>query len=131
MSDKPLMTCGHTAQGYRKMDDKTFVPCCVICGVITQVLREDKPDLSNRKAKCCSEKTIKPSSYDLPFFEYRGPGSRVARLQCECGYMKKPHDNAIPHVLKHCANQNDGLALFRARGPFEYDLYYCGCRGWD
>ena len=131
MLSKPLMFCGHTAQGYRKLDDNTFISCCVICSVTTQVKAKDKPDLTHRQAVCCGAKSLRPSSYDLAFFEYRGPGSPRAMDQCKCGYTKAAHDkDDNDHVLRRCAEVN-GTAIFTARGPFKHDQYYCGCRGWD
>ena len=68
-----------------------------------------------------------PSSPELPFFEYRGPGSRSAGEICVCGYHQVAHDKkargekVTPYV---CAD-------FRPRGPAEFDAFYCGCHGWD
>lgn len=83
-------------------------------------------DLTNRKAICdCGR--IERSSEDLPFFEFRGEGSRAAKITCKhCHYhdvAHTPETMATNSALK-CTN-------FEPHGPFEFDLFYCGCRGWD
>ena len=123
---KTMMKCGHTAQGHRVLsrDPLTTVPVCVICSVTEQA---PPPDLTGRKAKCCSKKTVKPSSFDLPFFEFRGEGSPAALTLCRnCGFRDVAHERKkkgkkLPYV---CDN-------FERVGVHEYDHYYCGCRGWD
>lgn len=120
-----MMTCGHSANAKRKVGDD-WVPACAICNTAQQA---DTPDLTGRKAICCGEDSIRDSNPDtLAFFEYRGPGSRTATSTCKCGYAEVGHGK--PHVDKHCEKKN-GVAGFVARGPWEFDKYYCGCRGWD
>ncbi len=134
--DMPLMKCGHTAQGIVSGSKE---PVCIIChGNPDAAIPEDKtPDLAGRLAKCAQCGRKETSSIDLAFFEYRGGGSRVANNQCHvCGYFTKGKplkngkhcyqnsDKPIPHV---CVNKGKKCEY----GAFEYDLYYCGCRGWD
>jgi hypothetical protein len=53
-------------------------------------------------------------------FEYQGEGSERAATICgHCGLHKGAH----PHM--RCEKG------FEARGPLDFDTYYCGCRGWD
>ncbi len=132
-SKMTYMACGHAANA----TDGKGQPACVICvglnrGAETPV---EPPDLSHRQARCyCG--LIRPSdSEHLAFFEYRGPGSPTATDHCKCGYHLVAHD--IGECRKRVAsNQLTIVELgkckgFEARGPHEYDSFYCGCRGWD
>jgi hypothetical protein len=131
---RPLMECGHTAMSIMTtfpgnkqdplqaaaMDEQGHISIhsCVICDckvIGVKVL------LEGRMAKCASCKNTRPSSYDLAFFEYKGPGSHRAGNMCKhCWYAKLPHDNG--KITDH---------VFKPHGPYEQDEYYCGCQGWD
>lgn len=66
----PFMKCGHI--GYAK--DKDGNPCCVICAGSTPdafIVEDNQPNLAGRKARCLYCGSLKDSSPDLPFFEYR------------------------------------------------------------
>lgn len=115
------MKCGCVAQGVLTSKggvalDKP-IPACVVhdCTEIA-----DKPDLSGRMAKCCDKSQVRPSSFDLAFFEYQGPGSRESTEMCKCGY----------HLVAHTSGRSK-CKTFVARGPREFDRYYCGHAGWD
>lgn len=85
------------------------------------------PNLEGRFAKCTSRCQLRPSSVDLAFFEYLGPDSPASKQNCaQCGYYESAHrgDGDRPR------NQNVCL-IFRPHGTYEFDRYYCGCRGWD
>lgn len=60
-----LMKCGHVAMAH----DSRGNPYCVICDC--SELAGDKPSLEGRVAKCSYCSAEQPSSYSLPFFEYR------------------------------------------------------------
>lgn len=65
-----------------------------------------------------------PSNVRLPFFEYRGPGSIWAETFCgTCGM------GYTSHQRPGAGRQPCGA--FVARGPAEFDAFYCGCRGLD
>jgi len=83
--------------------------------------------LEGRQARCSYCKTIQPSSRELPFFEFRGEGSYDALNGCRhCGYFEVAHKSPLPrHLAGRCCDH------FESRGAMEYDLYYCGCKGWD
>lgn len=82
------------------------------------------PNLMGRFAKCGKNCRVEPSSLDLAFFEYLGPDSPASKQNCaQCGYYESAH-------LKQPRSQNVCLN-FRPHGPYKYDRYYCGCRGWD
>jgi hypothetical protein len=87
----PLMKCGHTANAMSVSKNGKREPCCVICGCYE--VAETKPDLTGRFAKCSyrnkrngqphTDKDIVPSSYDLPFFEYK-PNEKYDEYYCGC-----------------------------------------------
>jgi hypothetical protein len=80
-----------------------------------------RPSLAGRRSKCCGEPI--PSQWTLAFFEYRGEGSRAALLHCKhCGYYEAAH--SIDVAPRHCGR-------FEPHGAYDYDIHYCGCRGWD
>jgi hypothetical protein len=117
-----MMQCGHRAQAV-----SGNTPVCTICfpsaDSITPIAA---PNLEGRFAKCSCDKTV-PSTIDLPFFEFRGEGSKDARESCKkCGYFEIAHVAPLP---RHLAQ--NVCAKFQPRGASEYDLFYCGCRGWD
>lgn len=83
-------------------------------------------DTPEREAKCdfCGE--VEKSSKDLPFFIYRGKGSKYSKEYCKnCKYTSAAHRPTIQ------ANNPNICKNFEPHGPFQYDLYYCGCGGWD
>jgi hypothetical protein len=77
-----LMACGCVAEA---VDAKTGKPCCVTHlgrhpGAETVV---PDPDLTSRFAKCDYCGKTRPSSLDLPFFEYR-PSKPHDVYYCGC-----------------------------------------------
>ncbi len=131
----PLMICGHAANGICTSKNgikyNPGIPCCVICSCNEQ--ESNQPDSENklhdRQAICCSKQSLKPSTLNLAFFEYRGPNSKVANTMCSCGFAEIAHTRDYSKMAgwrpKKCCDN------FEARGAWEYDLYYCGCRGWN
>jgi hypothetical protein len=123
---QPMMACGHAANA-RTGDGK---PCCVICAGIHAGAETvtDSPNMTGRMARCSCGRTV-PSSVDLAFFEFCGDGSRIATETCaKCNYSvlaHRPH-NPKPYAgapFEHCA--------FAPKGAYEFDRFYCGCRGWN
>lgn len=123
MSERPMMECGCAANAHR--DDGS--PSCVVHN--TNVVAKVRPSLEGRVAECAYGGAIVPSSFDLPFFEYHGPGSMEATEGCQCGYFKVAHEydprRVSPEPIK-CR-----VGGFTPRGDTGKDRYYCGCRGWD
>lgn len=123
-----LMACGHTAQG----TDSNGNPVCVICVGLdagATIPASTVVDLTGRFAKCTYrhvEEDKVPSSTSLAFFEYRGPGSPRSQEICKnCKYHIKGHERSgMNNNLRICSN-------FEPIGPYEFDTYYDGCRGWD
>lgn len=148
-----LLTCGCVAIAqHSDTHDGLPVnhPSCPVhlcCSVV-----ESKPDLTGRFAICGyatkrdgSKHTAIPSSYDLAFFVYKGPGSTWAVEKCKCGYLKAAHepDPAGREYPNARARKGFGTKMnaaggqliedhaFEPIGPAEFDEYYCGCYGWD
>lgn len=80
MNAKPLMKCGHTANGTLNTKDGEK-PYCVICDC--QELAEEKPTLTGRKAACWCCGKIKDSDYGLPFFKHN-PDYEYDEFYCGC-----------------------------------------------
>ena len=115
MRDTPaLMTCGHTANAQHVLPDGSTEPSCVICDCVTPA----RPARSTGRTARCGCGRTSPSTYGLPFFEYRGPGSLASIRTCECGYYEQAHPRPT-------------CETFAPRGAFEFDSYYCGHAGWD
>lgn len=74
--NKPIMKCGHAAQGTTKGEK----PICVIC--METIQANEQPNLYGRKAKCfCGRKM--PSNTNLAFFAYK-QGSEYDNFYCGC-----------------------------------------------
>lgn len=88
--------------------------------------------LAGRQARCdcgklCPSDGPAPGfKGEAPFFVYRGPGSKEALDTCRCGYASVAH---TPEV--RARNRALKCETFEARGPSEFDSFYCGCRGCD
>lgn len=125
---RPIMQCGHVANGRMGPED---LPVCVSCYGIKEgadVPIDEEPSLAARVATCslgCPSR--RPSSTSLAFFEWRGPGSPYATEVCTCGFYKSVHDPEQRPAMGARFPDHE----FVARGPHEFDSYYCGCRGWD
>ncbi len=112
------MQCGHAANGRNSIGE----PVCVICSPKpeSKVVDQAGFDLTGRESRCQCGNT-RPSSLDLAFFEFRGPGSPRSITTCKhCKYHKIAHDKE----RVKCQN-------FEPHGAFPYDSHYCGCRGFD
>lgn len=99
----------------------THIPAKAACEIATA------PSLEGRFAKCGNGCPVVPSSVGLAFFEYLGPDSPASKQNCaQCGYYESAHkrDGDKPRFADVCLN-------FRPHGPYKFDRYYCGCRGWD
>lgn len=129
---KTMLSCGHAANA----TDGNGQPSCAICAGILPVEIVSTPDLTGRIARCaygCGAQ--QPSSMDLAFFEFRGDGSRDAIGVCKCGWGLMAH---TPEYMRKNVKGNQLTVVeqgkcqgFEPRGGQQFDLYYCGCRGWD
>lgn len=89
----------------------------------------------SRKARCASCQTVVASSDKLPFFEDRGEGSREAVEACRiCKCFEKAHHPRTDGPASGIGKIPSVIGTphpFEPHGAWEFDLYYCGCRGWD
>lgn len=123
-----LMKCGCRAQAVYQA-----APICVVH--MCKDIEQNIPDFSDRKSKCGYCNNIQPSDISLPFFEYKGPGCEQSESICKnCGYHRIAHKGQ-PGSDKHLATlvNKEGVncSRFEEHGPWEFDSFYCGCRGWD
>lgn len=114
MTPRPMMKCGHAANGthpaHSDHESNRMEPCCVICAPTKEAYEIDPnpPDLRNREARCSCD-ARRPSSPSLPFFDFQGPGSRYD--------SDNPESKIFP--------------AWKTKGGRPFDEFYCGCRGWD
>jgi hypothetical protein len=100
--------------------------------VLSQPRAQSAPDLTGRVARCsCGAE--RPSSFELAFFEFRGEGSKAATQACaHCGYFAVAHGPDAPRRNHgQSAVERAGCPGFEPHGSWDYDIYYCGCRGWN
>lgn len=88
-----------------------------------------------RMARCAHCLRTQPSSPSLAFFQDRSEGSELAAKTCKCGYYKVAHTkegmaNNVPSNRLTVIEQGKCTG-FEPHGAWEFDGYYCGCRGWD
>jgi len=104
----PLMKCGHAATG---INNKTGKPACISCigDPRAEQIEDNPPDLSHRKARCA----------------YYGITSR-GNFKCESNYGTKPNSTCL---VEEPSDTN--LPFFEYKPDKEYDVFYCGCHGWD
>ena len=140
------MKCGHAANSTCNGE-----PSCAICAGLdpnAYIIDENPPDLTGRIARCSCGKE-KPSSYDLPFFEYKGDATssnltNLAELQKEmndicrdqwlqgrnCGKLN-PNESENPKKFTREASDRVQEMQDLIRESRTRDRFYCGCMGWD
>ena len=132
-----ILNCGHSPNSA----DQNGNPSCAICKDILDIIPSAKVDLKNRKARCvyyshssynsgslCFKGSCfceRVSDTNLAFFEFTGNKSHLALNICKCGFSKNAHS-----PLYQERNSNI-CRSFIPKGPREFDLFYCGCYGWD
>ena len=121
---KVMLSCGHSSNA----TDGHWKPTCVICIDADRPVPISVPDLTNRLAKCGCGSTRPSSEWEnLAFFEFMGEGSPRALTSCRnCSYHQVAH---TPEVRARNAALKCGE--FVPHGPYEFDVFYCGCRGFD
>ena len=77
-----LMTCGHSANGFRVSATGEKIPACVICNCIEES-KIQPSDIAGRIALCSCCKKQQPSNPDLAFFEYK-PNEDHDNYYCGC-----------------------------------------------
>ncbi len=88
-----------------------------------------------REARCSYCQTVVPSRESLPFFQFRGEGSREATETCRvCRCYEIAHHPRTdgPEAYRGKIPSVIGTPHpFEPHGAYEFDGYYCGCRGWE
>lgn len=80
-----------------------------------------------RYARCPYCKRLEPSNPKLAFFIDRSvENDRTSCSVGACYFVKAVHQAINPHTGR--AGVTDHEFVPRV---YEYDEYYCGCRGWD
>jgi len=123
-----MMRCGCAANSVcRSSRGTVFDPPVPSCAIHECIEVAETPVLQGRMARCAyGDHADKPSSLDLPFFEYRGGGSPDARQTCKnCRYFESAHAQPRPPHLRKFVCET-----FTPHGAYDFDRY-CGCRGWD
>jgi hypothetical protein len=90
------------------------------------------PDLDpTRRYAQCSCGKVEPSDPERLFcLIARGDGSRSALEHCRnCGYTNVAHEPPRPGVIRSTVARV--CDTFEPHGAYDYDTFYCGCRGWD
>lgn len=91
---------------------------------------ETRAMLAGRIAHCGYISTCNgtaPSAVSLAFFEFKGEGSRNATENCKnCFYNVHAH---TPEAM--AKNPRLKCTNFEPHGPYEFDSFYDGCKGWD
>lgn len=127
---------GHTAKHVRDLAEAFQEAAEDHCSMAEADAQQDQD--TERTAKCAYCNATRPSSEweQLAFFENRGDGTKWATDHCACcGYTLSAHTvegmaNNVPSNRRTVVEQGK-CPGFIAKGPWEHDSYYCGCRGWD
>lgn len=80
-NNKIYMACGHVANAEQHINDNVKIPYCAICDC--NIIKMEKPNLDGRVAECIYCNNTSPSSFDLPFFEYKEKSTND-RYYCGC-----------------------------------------------
>lgn len=81
MENKILMTCGHTANGYKVIGNRR-IPCCVICDC-DKIAQQTFVVNSSRLMKCRSCGRVVESNQDAAFFKFQ-PDEEYDSYYCGC-----------------------------------------------
>ena len=157
MTTRPMMQCGHQANGHRLEDDGTQTPVCVICAGLGNggdVPAATPPDLTGRTARCtyygkasrgrsregpcnsrdanaacmCERPSTDSATGALAFFESRAPGSTDDEC-VNCPFRREAHVRKQEDPRPHLHDVCDDFTPRTEGHP--HDLFYCGCWGWD
>jgi hypothetical protein len=109
---KPMMKCGHAANATTIINGIS-IPCCVICAAIAPgayEVQDSVPDLQGRMASC----------------SYKGScRERHGRYR---DTIYGTFDETTGHAF---APSSTDLPFFEHSPKEQFDLYFCGCLGWD
>lgn len=89
--------------------------------------------LTGRMATCPDCRREEPSSPNLAFFTYRGPGSEFAR-RCAHPIVRNGETyfcGLRGEVAHQPGRTGFGHDFVEGNLPANTDSFYCGCKGWD
>lgn len=143
MTETPVyLSCGHAANAVHAGAHDGLPPSHPTCAIDDTCKVMERPDLTGRVAVCSYSRggrytppdhgTPIPSRWDLAFFEYRGPGSQAAVERCaHCSYYRVAHERQAALGNRPSVVEDGKCPGFEPHGPWETDLFYDGCWGWD
>lgn len=110
--DRPLMKCGHLANGRTRVGDEQ-VRCCVGCTMAGDPASREvddgpPPDLTGRTARCTYYGSVPTGRNHESYYGCK----RGDRCLCE-----QPSSLTLP--------------FFDRRRNDPHDRFFCGCWGWD
>ncbi len=114
MNTPPLMGCGHAANSTLERNGQK-IPACVICAGIVEGYDRivESPSLDGRFAIC---------------FHGRPHGKHRKMPNGGPIYGKGPNGES---PLDGPVVSDQDLPFFEYRPDEEYDMFFCGCWGWD
>jgi hypothetical protein len=69
---------------------------------------------------------------DLAFFQYRGENSPDAINTCKhCKFHWQAHEHDNHRVFANSVVEDGKCPGFEPHGAWDFDLFFCGCSGWD
>jgi hypothetical protein len=113
---KPLMKCGHAANA---INTQTRQPWCTRWqgNPDADEVEKNSPDLTNRKSRCCY---------------YGKLSGRSGKCSPIMGAFGHPELSAKPNTICQAEiSSNLELPFFEHKPEKEYDIFYCGCHGWE
>ena len=113
---KPLMKCGHAAN---VINTQTGEPCCTICHGDPKAdqIEKNTPDLTNRRARCCH------------YGQKSGISGKCSPIMGAFGH---PELRTKPNTICQAEiSSNLNLPFFEYKPKEDYDMFYCGCHGWE
>lgn len=82
-----------------------------------------------RMARCTCGK-VRESSPSLDFFQARGPGTQEDTCAI-CRFAPIAHEWTTDRVVAEPHPATVGHEFTPMTEGYEFDTFYCGCRGWD
>lgn len=126
---KAQLAWGNDSIQFSRLNDEWAPPLLRGAIVMPPGTPKSLAHLIGRKARCyCGKErdSIEAKEHEA-FFEYRGPGMNNPPCSVgTCFYVESVHQEINPHTGRPGVTDH----AFVAR-EYEFDSFYCGCRGWD